>query len=671
MGNALLTAAFICSLLAIAAFFIGGIIRRQAVLIMGKAAVFSTAGLVTAATLFMVMLLLNHNFAFEYAAEYTSSDLSGIYLVTALWAGNQGAMLFWTWLVALIGALLILSARQRDRIILPYALGVIMINEAFLLSIILFGKNPFAMMVAAPVEGLGLTPFFEHAGMLLHPPILMAGYAGMTVPFALAIGALITGKLDNDWIFSARRWAILSWLLLGAGIILGAWWNYASLGEGRFWHWDPIENASLLPWLTATAFLHSIAMQRKRGVLKAWSLSLIIITFGFVVFSTYLNRSDLIATVTTSTLLMVTQAPDMGPSILVFLIATLVLSFGLVVIRHNRLESKRQIESVISKEGTFLLTNLLFLAAAGGILIGTIYTLLKGSTTILEQSLVAPFFNRVSIPILLAIILLTGICITTRWRRTNLNELGRSLLMPFIISIVLGIVLYLFGIRQWYAIIGLSLCVFAPFTAATEWIRSTRARSQGRRENYLKAFIGLIWADKPRYGGYIVHIAIILITIGFIGNSAFGTTKQAALKPGESMSVGAYSLSYEKLNYKPVSGKMVFTAQVAVNKNQGAGKEIAPVKYFDQSFNGEVNTAAVLTGPLEDLYVTVVGWDTEGRTEFRASVLPLVMWIWIGAWLMMIGGLIAFWPDRRHSENGLAEEDENHESSAISDVNAV
>jgi cytochrome c-type biogenesis protein CcmF len=656
MGNTLLIAAFICSLVSIVAFFTGGITRRQPVMSLGKVGIFAAAGLVTAATVYMITLLVSHNFAFEYAAEYTSTDLSGIYLLGALWAGNQGAMLFWTWLLAIIGVLLVVAGRPRDREIMPYALAVVMINEAFLLSISLFGKNPFEMMGAAPIEGLGLTPFFEHAGMLLHPPILMAGYAGLTVPFALAIGALIAGKMDNDWLISARRWALISWLLLGAGIILGAWWNYNSLGDGNFWHWDPVENASLLPWLTATAFLHSIAMQRKRGVLKVWSLSLIIITFGFVIFSTYLSRSDVIADATTSTQLMVTKIPGMGPSILVFMAATMLLSFLLVFLRRGGLESRRQVESIISKEGTFLLTNLLFLAAAAAILAGTVYVLLRGGSLLMEQSLIAPFFNHVSSPIFLAVILLAGICIATGWRRMNPGDLGRSLMVPFVASIVIAAALFIFGIRQWYAIVGLASCIFVPFTAVAEWWKSTQARSRGRKENYFKAFVGLIWSDRPRHGGYIIHIAIILISVGLIGASAFGQTEQITLKPGQYMEVGKYSLAYRQLSYEPVPGKMIFSADMAVEKNNKPVAEVTPVKYFDQSFNGEVNTAAVLTNPVEDLYVTIVGWDVAGNTEFKASVRPLVMWIWIGAWLMVAGGVIAFWPGKEKSENIQVEE---------------
>jgi cytochrome c-type biogenesis protein CcmF len=500
------------------------------------------------------------------------------------------------------------------------------------------------------VEGLGLTPFFEHAGMLLHPPVIMAGYAGLTVPFALAIGALAAGKLDNEWLVSARRWALISWLLLGVGIILGGWWNYASLGDGRFWHWDPVENASLLPWLTATAFLHSITMQRKRGVLKVWTLALIIVTFGLVVFSTYMNRSDIIAEMTASTQLMVTTIPGMGPSILVFLAVTMAVSFALVFIRRKQLESSRQVESVISKEGTFLLTNLLFSAAAAAILAGSVYLILRGQATVLEQSLITDFFNHVSLPIFLAVILLAGICIATGWRQVKPGELGRNLLVPFLASLALAATLFAFGARQWYAVSGIAVCLFVPFTAAAEWIKSTRARSRGRRENHFKAFFGLIWSDRPRHGGYITHIAVIMVAVGLLGSTAFTETSQATLKTGESMQVGRYSLAYERLEYTPVSGKMIFTALMSVDKNDKPFKQVTPVKYFDQSFNGEVNTAAVVSNPVEDLYVTVVGWDSEGRTEFKASVQPLMMWVWIGGWVMMLGGLIAFWPMKQRGE---------------------
>ena len=616
-------------------------------LILSKLGIITVAILVSAAIGYLLKLLFSHNFAFEYVAEYTSRDLSGIYVLGALWAGNQGAMLFWACLVAMFSIPLAIFSPARNKEIMPFALVMIMSSEAFILSSMIFGESPFALMAATPLEGLGLTPFFKHIGMLLHPPLIMVGYAGLLVTFALAIGALVSNKLDNNWLISARRWALFSWLLLGAGIILGAWWNYTTLGDGQFWHWDPIENASFLPWLTATAFLHSIVMQRKQGILKAWSLALIILTFILVIFSTYLNHGDIIADDTSSFMLNTGQSSKMSVFILAFLTGVITVSVILMIIRWRNLTSRRQIDSLLSKESSFLLTNLLLVAASVTIFAGTIYMLVKADTLLLSQTLVAPFFNRVGIPFLLAIILLGGICVRIGWRRMTPTALVRALLIPLSASLLLVIALFLAGVRQWYIIFGFALCSLLLFTTIAEWVRAIKARHAGRKENYARAFFRLLWSDRPRYGGYMVHLAIAAIAIGLIGTSYFKQTTQVILNPGDYTQVGVYSLHYQGLSYAPAYGRMIFTAPLIVEKNDEVVRTLEPVKYFDQSFSGEVNTAAVLVNLKEDLYVTIVGWDIEGRTEFRIGTYPMVIMIWSGGWFMILGGLIAFWPDKK------------------------
>ncbi len=645
IADKLFVAGLICCLVSIVAFIIGGATRNRVVLMFARLCVFATLGLVTAVTAHMIQLLLHHDFSFEYVAEYTIRDLSTIRLISALWAGNQGTLLFWAWLVAVTGALLVMTGRGRDREIMPLATSVVMIIEALLLALLLYVMHPFVRMAVTPLEGLGLTPFFNSAGMLVHPPLLLAGFAGFCVPFALALAVLITGRLDNDWLILARRWGLISWLLLGAGIITGAWWSYTGLGAGSYWHWEPIENASLMPWLTSTAWLHSIAIQRKRGGFKVWGMILIIMTFAFIVFSIFLNRSVVILSVITS------SKSVLGRSFFGFLAATMLVSLTMLFLRRRRLESRRQIESVISKEGTFLLTNLLLVVSSLAILLGTILTLLNHNVQGMQASLAVPFLNRVNIPIFLALILLAGICVSTGWRKVTLGSLCRNLCWPFAASVTLGLVLFLFGMKEWYALAGLAMCCFVPYTVVAEWIKSTAARRRSRGENPIKAFLGLVWNDKPRHGGYIIHIGIVFIAVGILCSSAFSVSNKATLKPGEAMSIGNYSLVFEKLNYDSVLGQLIFSADISIYRNDKLVGKLAPIKYFDQSFNGEVNTAAIRSNPVEDLYVTIVGWDKSGVSEFKASVYPLTMWIWIGGWLMLLGGLIAFWPEKQRDEN--------------------
>jgi cytochrome c-type biogenesis protein CcmF len=320
---------------------------------------------------------------------------------------------------------------------------------------------------------------------------------------------------------------------------------------------------------------------------------------------------------------------------------------GLVVLRRRALAGQTQIESAVSKEGTFLLTNLLFVAATIGILLGTKSRLLNDYAASLNASLAAPFFNRVGIPIFLLIILVMGICITLGWRRVALSKAARTLMWPAAACLLIGLALFIFLSHSWYAAAGIAVCCLVPITAAIEWVKSTAARHRSRGENYLKAFLGLIWADKPRHGGYIIHIAIALIAVGVIGSTASDMNKDVSLLPGESVSVGAYSVTYDKLNYDPTPGRMVFTADISVYKHDKLIAELAPSTYFDKSFNGEVDTPAIRSNPAGDIYVTVVGWNDTGLTEFNIKVIPLMMWVWIGGWVMALGGLIAFWPQKK------------------------
>lgn len=655
MGHNILIAAFIFSTISTVALILGAITKRKPILLCARICVILALGLVTTATVYMISLLLNHNFAIEYVAEYTMRDMSPLYLIGALWAGNLGTLLFWTWLIAVIGALVVLTSRERDRDLAPYATAIVMITEAFLLALMIFVQNPFKELLVVPAEGLGLNPLLKNLAMFLHPPIIMAGYAGFTVPFALAVAALVTGKLGNEWLVTARRWALLSWLLLGAGIIIGAWFSYSGLGEGRYWHWEPVENVSLIPWLSSTAFLHSIAMQRKRGVLKIWSMLLIILTFGVVIFSTLLNRSDIIASIHTF------ADSAFGPAFLGFLAVAMIVPLILLLLRRNQLESKLQIEYLVSKEGTFLLTNLLLLASTLAILIGTVFLLVNTEARALQTSLAIPFFNQVTAPIFLIIVLLAGICTIVGWRQVSLRTLGRNLVLPFAASVLLGVVLFAVGLRGWYPILGLGACLFVPFAVATEWIKSTRARHRSRGESYAKAFFNLVWADKPRHGGHIVHVALILIAAGIIGSSGYSVSKEVTLMPGESMTIGAYTLTYQKMEYTPASGRMTFNADVYVYKNGKFIGELQPSTYFDRSFNGEIKTADFRSTPIEDLYLTVAGWNETGLTGFKAAIYPLTMWIWVGGWLMMLGGLVAFWPEKQRAEN-IPNEEQNSAS---------
>lgn len=641
IGYTTLIIAFALSIYSILAFSIGARGRYPKLIATARIAVLAVFGSVSISVAALTYALATHDFEIEYVASYTSQDMSLLYLVSALWAGNAGSLLFWGWLLSLFAAVLMVQKLKEGKALVPYASVVIMLTEVFFLILLLFAKNPFYTLTEVPSQGIGLNPLLEHAGMLIHPPLLLAGYAALAIPFAFAIAALIMKRLNNEWIIAMRKWTLIAWLLLGMGIITGSWWAYAELGWGGYWSWDPVENASLMPLLMTTAFLHSIIIQRRRGMLKAWNMMLIILTFSLIIFGAFITRSGIISSVHTFT------ESSIGPFFLAFLGLICFCSFILLIYRRRGLKDEGEVKALVSREGTFFLNNLLLVSATLVIFVGTIVTIISETVSGVTVTVGESFFNRASIPIFLAIILLTGVCRLIGWRRPSIKQFGGSTLWPAMTSLLVIIILAIIGVREWYTFIAVLFCSFLIFTTLFEWARGIRTRRQSRVENYLKTFFGLIWSNKSRYGAYIVHISIAFIAVGIIGSSVYDVEKEAALLPGDSMYINNYTLTYEGLDYHPTPSKMVFTANVSVyNQDKYIGK-LAPKKYFHRSFNQSVSEVAIRSTLAEDLYLILVGWDEGGITHFKAIVNPLVIWIWIGGGLFLLGGLVAFWPEKR------------------------
>lgn len=636
-GYIALVLALVASIYSIVAFTISARGEHPRLLASAKNSLLAVSVLVTISVAVLLAALVNHNFQIEYVYSYTSSDLSLPYLISALWAGNAGSLLFWGWLLSIFAAMVVLKKQAHGKELLPCASAVIMVAEAFFLVLLLFAQNPFNKLPLVPAEGFGLNPLLENPGMIFHPPMLLGGYAVFTIPFAFAIAALIKRRLDDDWISVIKKWALFGWLLLGIGNLIGAWWAYVELGWGGYWNWDPVENAGLMPWLVATAFLHSIILQKRKGMFKLWNVALIICAFILTIFGTFITRGDILTSIHTF------GQSAMGPLFLAFLIIVLLGSLGLLFYRRKDLRDESEISSFISRDNTFLLNNLLLVAATTAIFLGTIF----GS----DQS----FFNQVVVPIFLAVILLSGICILIAWRRPPIKKLRLNLLWPALAALIVLLALLIGGIRQWYALAAYFLCSFVISAVLSQWLRDVFARHRAKAENYLKAFFNLISSNKSRYGGYIVHIAIVLIAIGIVGSSLFDVETEAALMPGESMSINDYSLTYEGLDWYGAPSKMVVTAEVSVYKGDRFISTLSPEVHFHSNFEQAVSEIAIRSTPVEDLYITLAGWepvDSEDLNKgyiagFSAKVNPLVAWIWIGGGVFLLGGLLAFWSERR------------------------
>lgn len=642
IGYIALLLALVASIYSAIAFIYGVGGRHRGLSDSARNSLLAVCGLVSISVAALIYALVTHDFQIEYVASYTSRDLSLTYLLSALWAGNDGSLLFWAWLLSLCAVVVVLQKRDIGKELVPYASSIIMVTQAFFLILLLLVSNPFYKLPFVPAEGMGLNPLLENPGMFFHPPTLLVGYVGFTIPFAFAMAALLTRRLSDEWIIAIRRWTLMSWLFLGVGNLIGAWWAYVELGWGGYWAWDPVENASFMPWLVATAFLHSIMMQRRRRMLKVWNMVLIILTFSLTIFGTFLTRSGVLSSVHTFA-----ESPLLGYSFLAFIGVTLFGSLGLLYYRSGELKGEAEMESLVSRESTFLLNNLLIVGAAFAIFLGTVFPLISEAIRGVKISVGPPFYNQVNGPIFLAIILLTGICALIGWRRASIKNLVRNFLWPLVVALMLGIALFFLGIREWYALVAFFVCGFVLSTIVYEWFRGTRARHRMRAENYLKAFLGLIGSNRPRYGGYIVHIAIILIAIGVVGSSFYSVEKEATIMPGESMTIKDYTLTYDNLDRYETESKTVVMATLSVyNQGKLIGKLI-PEKYFHRTYEQPVTEVAIRSTLVEDLYVILIGWDEDGTTAFKVLVNPLVSWIWIGGVVFVIGGLIAFWPERR------------------------
>jgi len=604
-------------------------------------AVWAAVALTSVASAALVYALATRDFSLRYVAEYTSRDLSMLLTLSAWWAGQAGSLLLWSWLLAVFAGVVLIQNRRQNKELTPYTVAVIMAVLAFFLGLCIFAANPFEKLPATPADGLGLNPLLQNKGMLYHPPTLYLGYVGFTVPYAYAMAALMSGRLGNEWIYASRRWALFAWLFLGAGNLLGAQWAYTVLGWGGFWGWDPVENASLMPWLTGTAFLHSAMIQQRRGMLKVWNLALIIATFSLCLFGTAVTRGGILSSV---------HAFSTGPlgwALVGLIAAVLLVSLWLLWKRMSELRSEHELDSFVSRESSFLFNNLILVGAAFAIFWGSIFPLLsdavRGSSVTVEPS----FYNQVTGPIFLAMIVLMGLCPLIGWRKASRENLVRNALIPVAIALAVVALLYGQGVRSPPALLAFPSMAFVAATSLQEFYRGVRARVRGHRDSLLWALPRLVWSNKPRYGGQIVHLGIILIAMGVASYFMYSTSAGGILAPGESLSVGGYELTLDGVEQRSTETRDIIAANLAVTRDGEPDGAIAPEKVLFRSQRSVMTNIGLRSGLREDLYVILSSVGEDGRASIQAFVNPLVTWIWIGGGVMLAGTAIAFWPDRR------------------------
>jgi len=613
--------------------------RRAEVIASAENAALAVSVFLTLASAAMIYALITRNFQIEYVARYTSRSLSLLYTLTAFYAGQEGSLLFWSWCLSLFTALVIFQNKHKNRELMPYVLLVLTAVIFFFTFLMIFATSPFKTLNFRPLDGQGLNPLLQNPGMIFHPPALLIGYVGFTVPFAFAMAALITGKLGSTWIKTTRKWTLTAWAFLTAGNLLGMEWAYVELGWGGYWAWDPVENASFMPWILATAYLHSVMIQEKRDMLKVWNMVLIILTFLMTIFGTFITRSGLIASVHSF------GDSTLGWFFLFFLLLALVGSLGLLLFRLPHLKSRNQLDSLLSRESSFLINNLLFVGIAFTVLWGTLFPIISEAIRGTKMTVGPPFYNAVVAPVGLALLLLTGFCPMIAWRKTTLKKFVAKLWLPLILSCFGAAGLYLYGIRSAYALLTFTFCIFVTINLFLEFYTGTRTRHAVFAENYAKAFWNLVVKNKRRYGGHIVHFGVVLIFMAFAG-SVFNIAKQVSLEKGQSVKIKNYTLRFDALTNYPTASKEKVVATLTVLNDEHPVGIVSPEKNLFRGQNQPTTEVAIHTNFKEDLYVILAGFEKDLAT-FRILVNPLVVWLWIGGSIMVIGIIIIVLPERR------------------------
>jgi cytochrome c-type biogenesis protein CcmF len=626
---------------------VAGKIKKNALLVVSaERAVYSVWILLTIASGLLIYSLIIGDFRLGYVAAHTDSGMPNIYKFTAWWGGQEGSLLLWAWILATYSAVVVFMNRRKFRDMMPWVTAVLMSTETFFLILISFVLSPFAVLIAGRgniVEGMGrgLNPLLQYWTMVIHPPMLYLGYVGFTVPFAFAMGSLITKQPGESWIHTTRRWTIVTWLFQSTGILLGQGWAYAVLGWGGYWAWDPVENASLLPWITATAFLHSVMMQEKKGMMKVWNMVLISATFFLCIFGTFLTRSGVVSSVHAF------AQSSIGTYFVTFLAIGLAATIYLILDRLPYLKSEARLESVVSRESSFMFNNLILLASCFAVLWGTLFPVISEAVTGEKISVDAPFFNRINVPIAFGLMLLTGIGPLIAWRRSSMESLRRAFFWPSIAGVGLMAVLAFFGVYEHpYALVSFGLCMFVTTTIFSEFWKGAAAIRAKSGTGLLAAAVELTHRNTRRYGGYLVHMGIVFMFIGYTG-AAFNKDVTKEVAPGQSFDIGRYTIRAAEVQQTENDN---YASQKLIAEISMGGKSLGtlePEHRFYKSSQQPTSEVAIRRRLNEDLYINFAGPSTDNtKAVVQAYVFPLVSWIWIGFWVLAMGTLVCLIPSK-------------------------
>jgi len=644
LGYGALLLTLVAALWATVASLLGTGQRRPELIASGRNALLVTAGLSTLSGVLLFVLLFSHSFEVRYVYEHVSTYLKPAYVLAAFWAGLEGSQLLWLWMLAIFTAVLVLRRPTWDRELRPYAMAVLAFTQAFFALLLILMTNPFELLAVVPAEGVSLNPLLQNFWMVIHPPIIFAAYALWTIPFAYAFAALITGRLDAVWVRGVRRWTLAAWASLGVGILVGAWWAYLELGWGGYWGWDPVENSSLIPWLVGTALVHSAIIQERRDMFRGWNVFLASLTFVLTVFATFVTRSGLIQSVHAFA-----QSP-IGYYYLSYMLVVLVATMGLMLARRRELQGAGQVGDLLSREFVFLVTNLLFLGSAGAVLLGTLWPTFTEAVRGVATALGPENYNRFMGPLGMILVLLIGICPLVDWRRIDAGRLLRNMWVQGIVAVAGGVLAAVLGVREVWAVVSFAVITFAGATIVLQLAQGIVARMRSAGENVAVATWKALGNNRRRYGGQVIHFGILLFVAGVTGSQAHQTEVQVALAAGESVEVGGFTLAYEDYVYREVQeggNKILNQAVVDVYRGERKVATVLPERNLHSNVQGAVTEVALRSSLRQDLYVVLASLEPDGLAAFQVLINPMVIWLWIGGGVLIVGTLIATWPPRR------------------------
>src|SRR6266853_973179 len=646
LGTLAILLAFCFAIYAVLGSVAGKLGRRPFLALSAERAVYCVWALLTVAASLLVYSLMTGDFRLAYVAEHSNKSMEPAYKFASWWGGQEGSLLLWSWLLATYSAVVVFQNRRKFREMMPYVTAVLMATETFFLILISFVEQPFKVLMAGrgivdAGDGQGLNPLLQYWTMVIHPPMLYLGYVGFAVPFAFAIGSLITKQPGDAWIHTTRRWTLVTWMFQTTGVLLGAGWAYAVLGWGGYWGWDPVENASLLPWITATAFLHSVMMQEKKGMMKVWNMVLVSCTFFLCIFGTFLTRSGVVQSVHAF------AQSSLGRYFIVFLTAGIAATLYLILNRLDYLKSESQLESVLSRESSFLFNNLILLASCFAVLWGTLFPVITEAINGEKISVDSPFFNRINIPIGLGLLLLTGVGPMIAWRRSSTESLRKAFFWPSALALVVMIGLAFAGVYEHpFAMVSFGLCMFVTATIFSQFWKGASAIRAKSGIGLIPSTIELIHRNTRRYGGYMVHMGIVFMFIGYTG-AAFNKDVTKEVVPGSSFELGHYTLKIADMQKGENDNYAWQKLIVETSRGSQSLGTMQPERRLYKASQQPTSEVDIRRRVNEDLYLNFAGLSTDNqRAVIQAYIFPLVSWIWIGFWVLAVGTLVCLVPSK-------------------------